>query len=365
MKEDINKDIYYMKKALELAEKGRGRTSPNPMVGCVIVKNDKIIAEGYHKKAGEPHAEIDALNNAVEDVSNSIIYVTLEPCTHFGKTPPCVTEVIKTHPKKVVIAMQDPNPLVAGKGIEALKSSGIDVKIGILEEEARKLNEIFIQYITQRTPFVIAKWAMTIDGKIATVTGDSKYISAEDSLKFVHKLRSEVDAVLIGGKTAIKDDPLLTVRHVEGEYKNPIRIILDTKQGLPENLNVFKGKTIAPTWVITPYDHDYPFAERVIKLKSTDKGYISLKNLMEELGKLEVTSVLIEGGGSVFASALQEGIVDKIYCVLSPKIFGGEHAISPVMGSGIAQSVNEAINLRISSAKQLNHDILIESYVIK
>ncbi len=365
MKEDTNKDIYYMRKALELAEKGRGNTSPNPMVGCVIVKNDKIIAEGYHKKAGTPHAEIDALNNAVEDVRNSTIYVTLEPCTHFGKTPPCVTKVIEARPKRVVIAMQDPNPLVAGKGIEALKSSGIDVIVGILEEEAHKLNEIFMRYITKRIPFVIAKWAMTMDGKIATVTGDSKYISAGDSLKFVHKLRSEVDVVLIGGKTALKDNPLLTVRHIEGEYKNPIRIILDTKEGLSEDLNVFKDKTIAPTWVITSDSKDYPFADRVIKLKSTDKGYISLKNLMEELGKLEITSVLIEGGGRVFASALQEAIVDKIYCFLSPKIFGGEHAISPVMGLGIAQSVNEAINLRISSVKQLNHDILIESYVIK
>lgn len=365
MKEEINKDIYYMRRALELAEKGRGKTSPNPMVGCVIVKDDRIIAEGYHEKAGGPHAEIVALNNAMEDVSNSTIYVTLEPCTHFGKTPPCVNKVIEAHPKRVVIAMQDPNPLVAGKGIEALKSSGIDVIVGILEADACKLNEIFIKFITHRIPFVIAKWAMTMDGKIATVTGDSKYISAGDSLKIVHKLRSEVDAVLIGGKTAIKDDPLLTVRHIEGEYKNPIRIILDTKKGLPENLNVFKNRTIASTWVITSYDHDYPFADRVIKLKSTSDGYVSLTDLMKELGKLKITSVLIEGGGTIFASSFQHNIIDKVYCFVCPKIFGGESATTPVMGLGLAKGVNESVNLKISSVKQLGRDILIEAYVIK
>jgi len=365
MEEEVTKDFYYMRRALELAEKGKGRTSPNPMVGCVIVKNDKIIGEGYHQKAGTPHAEIVALNNVVEDTYNSTIYVTLEPCTHFGKTPPCISKVIEARPKRVVIAMQDPNPLVSGKGIEMLKSSGIDVLVGVLEEEARKLNEIFIKYITQKVPFVIAKWAMTMDGKIATITGDSKYISDLDSLKIVHSIRNEVDAVLVGGKTVLVDNPLLTVRHIDGDYKNPIRILLDTKNRLSEDLNVFKDRKVAPTWVATTYNRNYSFVDRIIELKSTEKGHVPLTELMQELGKLEISSVLIEGGGSVFASAFQERIVDKVYTFICPKIFGGENAISPVMGTGIAQKVNDALKLKIASVKKLNQDVLIESYVIK
>ncbi|MGC8737813.1 MAG: bifunctional diaminohydroxyphosphoribosylaminopyrimidine deaminase/5-amino-6-(5-phosphoribosylamino)uracil reductase RibD [Candidatus Hydrogenedens sp.] len=365
MEDRVNKDLYYMRRALELAKKGKGRTSPNPMVGCVIVKNDKVIGEGYHQKAGSPHAEIVALNSVIEDTHDSTIYVTLEPCTHFGKTPPCISKVIEARPKRVVIAMQDPNPIVSGKGIDLLKSSGIEVLVGILEEEARKLNEIFIKYITQKIPFVIAKWAMTMDGKIATITGDSKYISAPDSLKIVHSLRNEVDAVLVGGKTVLEDNPLLTVRHVDGSHRNPIRIILDTRNGLSEDLNVFKDRTIAPTWIVTTYNRNYSFVDRIIKLKSTEKGYIPLTELMQELGKLEISSLLIEGGGTVFASAFQEKIVDKVYSFICPKIFGGENAISPVMGYGIAQKVDDAINLRISSIKKLDKDVLIESYVIK
>lgn len=365
MEEKINKDLYYMRRALELAEKGKGKTSPNPMVGCVIVKNDRIIGEGYHQKAGSPHAEVIALNNVAEDTYNSTIYITLEPCTHFGKTPPCISKVIEARPKRVVIAMQDPNPLVSGKGIEGLKSSGIDVVVGVLEEEARKLNEIFIKYITQKIPFVIAKWAMTMDGKIATTTGDSKYISDLDSLKIVHSIRNEVDAVLVGGRTVLEDNPLLTVRHIDGEYKNPIRIVLDTKNGLPENLNVFKDRIMAPTWIVTTYNRNYSFADRIIELKSLEKEYVSLTELMRELGKLEISSIMIEGGGRVFASAFQEKIVDKVYTFICPKIFGGEKAISPVMGNGIAQKVSDALQLKISSIKKLNQDILIESYVIK
>ncbi len=354
-----------MRKALELAEKGKGNTSPNPMVGCVIVKNDEIIGEGYHQKAGGPHAEIVALNSAKEDVSNSTIYITLEPCTHFGKTPPCVQRVVDAHPVRVVIAMQDPNPLVAGKGIETLKASGISVEIGVLEEEARKLNEVFIKYITQKVPFVIAKWAMTIDGKIATISGDSKYISSYDALKFVHRLRSEVDAVLVGGRTVIKDNPLLTVRHIEGEYKNPVRIILDTQNGLPEDLNVFKDRTTASTWVVTAYKRKYAFADVTIELEPDKNGHVPLTELMKKLGELGITSVLVEGGGNVFSSAFQAGIVDKVLCFVCPKIFGGEHAMTPVMGSGLAEKVNEALNLRIASLKNIGRDALIECYVIK
>ncbi len=360
-----NQDIYYMRRALELAEKGKGKTSPNPMVGCVIVKNNKIIGEGYHQKAGAPHAEIIALDSAIEDVQDSTIYISLEPCTHFGKTPPCVSKVIEVRPKRVVIAMEDPNPLVSGKGIKALESSGINVDVGILKEEACRQNEVFIKYITKKIPFVIAKWAMTMDGKIATVTGDSKYISTSDSLRVVHKIRSEVDAILVGGKTVFKDNPLLTVRHIEGEYKNPIRIILDSEKELSRDLNVFRDRSIAPTWIATTYRRKYSFVDKVIELNPSENGYVSLIELMQELGKLEIASVLIEGGGNVFSSSFQQGIVDKIYCFVCPKIFGGENAVSPLMGLPIAQGVNESLHLKISSVMHLGQDILIESYVIK
>ncbi len=354
-----------MRKALELARLGRGKTSPNPMVGCVIVKNGIVIGEGYHQKAGEPHAEIIALNNAREDIAQSTIYITLEPCAHFGKTPPCVNKIIESHPQRVVIAMEDPNPLVAGRGIQALKSAGIEVKVGVLEEEAHNLNEVFVKFITTKTPFVIAKWAMTLDGKIATVSGDSKYISASDSLKIVHQLRAGVDAILVGGRTVIKDNPLLTVRHIEGDYKNPIRIVLDIKESLTDELNIFNDKTSAPTWVATSYQRDYPFADKVIKLDPVEKGYVPLNELMTELGKLEITSVLIEGGGETLSSAFNQQIVDKVYCFVCPLIFGGKHAITPVAGDGIAQKVNESVNLRISAVKKLSYDILVESYTIK
>ncbi len=365
MSKEINKDIYYMRRAIEIAQMGKGKTSPNPMVGCIIVKNNTIIGEGYHQKAGEPHAEVIALNSARENVAQSTIYITLEPCAHFGKTPPCVNRIIESHPQRVVIAMEDPNPLVAGKGIQALKSAGIEIQVGVLEAKANKLNEVFVKYITTKTPYVIAKWAMTLDGKIATVSGDSKYISASDSLKFVHQLRAEVDAILVGGKTVAMDNPLLTIRHIEGDYKNPIRLILDTKKPLSDKLNIFKDKGSAHTWIVTTYNRDYPFADKIIKLDPDEKKYVPLNKLMKELGKLEITSVLIEGGGETLSSAFSQQIVDKVYCFVCPMIFGGKHAITPVAGDGIAQKVSESVNLKISSVKKLNNDILIESYIIK
>jgi len=361
---EINKDYYYMQKALELAERARGATSPNPMVGCVIVKNGKIIGEGYHKKAGEAHAEIVALNSAKEDTKHSTFYITLEPCNHYGKTPPCAPSIVEARPHRVVIAMKDPNPLVAGKGIELLKSSGIEVEVGILEESARKLNEIYIKYITDKVPFVIAKWAMTMDGKIATVTGDSKYISCAESLKKTHEIRNSVDAILVGGHTVLRDNPSLTVRFCDVKHKSPIRIILDTKEGLRDNLFVLTDKK-APTWIITPYNREYVNADKTIKITNEEDKLVSLTGLIKELGKYEITSLLIEGGGKTLSSAFSEGIIDKIYCFICPHIFGGAEAITPVMGQGIAKNVDESIKLKIEKTTHIGTDICIEAYVIK
>ncbi len=352
-----------MQRALELAELGRGKTSPNPMVGCVIVKNNKIIGEGYHEEAGKPHAEINALNNTTEDPEGSTIYISLEPCVHFGKTPPCVPKLIEAKPSEVVIAMQDPNPLVCGKGISALRSAGINVIVGILEEEAKKQNEAFIKYITTRKPFVVAKWAMTIDGKIATENRDSKYISSLESLKFVHELRNEVDCILIGGNTAVIDNPYLTPRLVSKKLSKPrIRIILDKKAGLSEDLNIYKSRDIAETWIVTSIpDRRYPNADKTIYLPPKD-GKTPLTKLMEYLGEKQVTSVLIEGGGETFASAFSEGIVDKIYAFIAPLIFGGRNSPTPVEGECLVKSVSESFKFRIDKITQMGKDVLIIAY---
>lgn len=360
---DYQKHIYYMQRAIDLAELGRGRTSPNPMVGCVIVKGNRIIGEGYHEEAGKPHAEVNALNNLLESPEGSTIYINLEPCVHHGKTPPCVPKIIEAKPYEVVIAMQDPNPLVCGKGISALREAGIRVIVGILEETARKQNEVFLKYITTQKPFVIAKWAMTLDGKIATENRESKYITSGESLKLVHSLRSEVDCILVGGNTALIDNPYLTPKLVSKKSNKPtIRIILDKKTGLPENLNVFKYKELAETWIVTTVKgRKYSYAEKVIYLPP-HKGKISLASLLEKLGEMQLTSILIEGGGETLASAFSEGVVDKTYTFVAPTIIGGKHSLTPVEGSGIAKNIAEGIKLRFEKVIPTGRDILIVAY---
>lgn len=363
MNSEYQKHIYYMQRAIELAELGRGRTSPNPMVGCVIVKNDRIIGEGYHEEAGKPHAEINALNSLTESPEGSTIYISLEPCVHYGKTPPCVPRIVEAKPHEVVIAMKDPNPIVCGKGIAELINHGIKVTVGILEEVVKKQNEVFIKYITTKKPFVIAKWAMTIDGKIATKNKASKYISCLESLKLAHKIRDEVDAVLIGGNTAIIDNPLLTPRYIEKPSNKPkIRVILDKKSGLPDNLNIFKHKEGVETWIVTTNpERKYPNAERVLCIPSLN-GKIPLGKLIEELGNEKITSLLIEGGGETLASAFSENIIDKIFIFLAPIVIGGKDSITPVEGNGLVENIASAINFKIERVTQSGRDILIEAY---
>ncbi len=243
-----NEDIYYMKRAFTLARKGAGKVSPNPTVGCVIVRNRKIQGEGYHQHFGGPHAEAIALRKAAGGAAGSTVYVTLEPCAHHGKTPPCVIALIKARVKRVVVGMKDPNPLVSGRGIAKLKHSRIRVDMDELQEEARKLNETYIKYITQKTPFVTVKMAMTLDGKIASCAGNSQWISGEKSRRFVHKLRSQVDAIMIGTRTVLRDDPMLTVRSTI-RAKNPLRVVLDAGLKIPLHYNVMNND--AKTLVVT------------------------------------------------------------------------------------------------------------------
>jgi diaminohydroxyphosphoribosylaminopyrimidine deaminase/5-amino-6-(5-phosphoribosylamino)uracil reductase len=238
-------DEKFMERAIELAKMGWGRTNPNPLVGAVLVKDGRIIAEGFHRALGKSHAEVDAFDNAAEDISGSNLYVNLEPCSHYGRTPPCAKAIIDANIKKVVIAMADPNPKVSGRGIKMLRDAGIEVKVGVLENEALKLNEIFINYIVKKKPFVIMKSAVTLDGKIATVSGDSKWITGEESRNYVHVIRDRVSAIMVGINTVLKDNPSLTTRRIDKEGKDPIRIIVDSRGILPEDSNVIKSDSKA------------------------------------------------------------------------------------------------------------------------
>ena len=358
----------YMRRGLELAKRGWGMTNPNPLVGAVVVKDRKIVGEGYHPYLGGPHAEVVALNEAGERARNAELYVTLEPCCHYGRTPPCVNKIIESGIKKVYVAMEDPNPKVSGKGIEILKNHGINVETGILEKEARKLNEIFIKYITTKLPFVIMKSAMSLDGKIATFLGDSKWITSEEARKLVHELRQRVSAVLVGVNTVIKDNPKLNVRLPDMEnVKNPYRIVVDSLLRIPLSSQVIRnadGKTII---AVTEYADESRIMElekkgiKVLVTKS-ENGRVSLKDLMVKLGQMEIDSVLIEGGSEINASAIEENIVDKVVFFIAPKIIGGKTAKSSVGGRGVP-FVDMSYHLKEMTVSRIGPDIMIEGYL--
>ncbi|SJZ54145.1 bifunctional diaminohydroxyphosphoribosylaminopyrimidine deaminase/5-amino-6-(5-phosphoribosylamino)uracil reductase RibD [Garciella nitratireducens] len=360
----------YMKRAIELSKKGIGTVNPNPLVGAVIVKNGRILGEGYHKRYGDAHAEINAFYNAKEDVKGGTMYVTLEPCSHYGKTPPCVNAIIKKGIKKVVIGMKDPNPLVSGRGIQILKEHGIEVIFGVLEEEIKKLNEIFIHYITTHSPFCILKTAMTLDGKIATIQGDSKWISNEQSRKFVHKIRNQVSAIMVGIGTVLADNPSLTTRLENKQGKDPLRIIVDSSARIPLEAKVLhlssKAKTlIATTQKANPEKikvlEDMGVEVMITPLKNNQ---VDLKFLMDYLGKRGVDSVLIEGGATLNFSALEERIVNKVFTFISPKMIGGEMAKAPIGGRG-KEFIKDAFFLQNRSIRFFEEDLMIEGYMRK
>lgn len=357
-----------MQRALALALKAKGRTSPNPMVGAVLVKEGRIIGEGYHAFAGADHAEVVALKAAGDEAREATLYLNLEPCCHYGRTPPCTEAIIRAGIKRVVASTFDPNPLVAGKGAERLKAAGIDVEIGLLSEEAKRLNEAFFTLIATGRPFVILKVAASLDGKIATKAGESRWITGEAARKKVHELRDEVDAVLVGIGTVLKDDPLLTVRLDREGTRDPLRVIVDSHARLPLEANVLKD----PRKALVAVSPEAP-KERVEALRSRGaevlliegaSGKVSLGRLMEELGKRGIVSVMIEGGSEVNASAFHEGIVDKLILFYAPLLIGGKEAPSIVGGSGI-EYLPQAIRLKDLRIERLGNDLLIEGYIQK
>jgi diaminohydroxyphosphoribosylaminopyrimidine deaminase / 5-amino-6-(5-phosphoribosylamino)uracil reductase len=361
-------DEQFMGEALALAAQARGRTSPNPMVGSVVVKDGRVVGRGYHVKAGAPHGEAAALGDAGAQAKGATLYVTLEPCCHYGRTPPCTKAIIAAGIRRVVAAMRDPNPLVSGQGLEELRQAGIEVKLPVLEAEAAALNEVFIKYITTKRPFVLLKVAASLDGKIATVTGESRWITNERSRLLVHQLRDQVDAIMVGINTVLRDDPLLTTRLPGGGGRDPIRIIVDSRLRLPCEARVLTASTTARTLVATtpeaPREKQFQLeaAGATILTVEGDGPGVPLGALLDQLGAMQVTSVLLEGGGELHGSALRAGIVDKVLYFLAPKLIGGRVAPPAIGGDGFAR-LDEAVTLERMHVRQLDDDLLIEGYV--
>lgn len=363
----LSLDEKYMRMALRLAEKARGRTSPNPMVGALVVKKGRVIATGYHKKAGEPHAEAIALAKAGKAAKGAVLYVTLEPCSHTNKrTPPCTPLVIQSKVKRVVIAMVDPNPRVSGGGIKAMRKAGIEVVTGPLEAEARKLNKAYIKHITTGMPYVTLKIAQTLDGKIATASGESKWITGGPARKEGHRLRSVNDAILVGVNTVLKDDPSLTARFPGA--RDPLRIVVDSKLRTPPSAKIIVQKSPAKTCIATlsdmPKDRLVPLLDagaEVLLVKGRD-GRVDLRDLMKLLGSHGVMSVLIEGGAEVNASALRSGIVDKVVAFIAPVLMTGEDSLCSIGGKSPLR-LDKAIRLRDMTSRSVGNDLMIEGYV--
>ncbi len=364
----LNLDEMYMQRAFELAELALGRTNPNPLVGAVIVKDGEIIGEGYHHKAGTPHAEIHALRQASETACGATLYVTLEPCCHYGKTPPCTDAIIEAGLKRVVVAMKDPNPIVAGKGISRLQEAGISVQVGVLEQQARRLNEVFIKHILTGMPFVAIKTAMSIDGKIACSSGDSKWMTNEAARLHVHRLRNIYDAIMVGIGTVLIDNPRLNTRLPNEAGQDPVRVILDTYLQIPLQSNIVK--TASQRTIIFCSDQADPKKEKQlidagIEIHKLDakNGNVPLDKALRKLYELQICSVMVEGGGEVNASLVNQRLVDKIYSFVGAKIVGGKGSPTPVGGTGI-QNMNEALLLSSIEIQRFGDDLLITGYPI-
>jgi diaminohydroxyphosphoribosylaminopyrimidine deaminase / 5-amino-6-(5-phosphoribosylamino)uracil reductase len=363
-------DKFFMNMALELAERGKGFTSPNPMVGAVVVRNSDVVGTGYHEYAGGPHAEVNALNDAGELARGATIYVTLEPCNHTGRTPPCTQKILDSGIARVVVAMQDPNPDVTGGGIGVLREKGIQVDVGIEETHAARLNEFFVKYVQTKRPFVILKTAATLDGRIATRTGDSKWVTGPAARNFVHTVRHAADAIMVGIGTVKQDDPSLTTRLEGQKSKDPLRIVLDTHLSISENARLLNIGSDADTLLVTGADVPREKKHRLEKqgvtiLESQLKdGFIDLDVLMYRLGTMKITSLLVEGGGRVAASALACRIVDKILFFYAPKILGGDDGVPVCQGPGPDQ-MSDCTQVHNILVHRFDDDILIEGYIRK
>jgi len=361
------KDMEYMEIALKLAEKGCGTVNPNPMVGAVIVKNGSIIGSGHHENYGKLHAERNALNACMTSPDGATMYVTLEPCCHYGKTPPCTEAIVKSGIKRVIIGSVDPNPLVAGKGIDFLRSNGIEVATGVMDLENQRLNHVFFHYIKTGTPYVKMKYAMTADGKIATFSGKSKWISGEKARAHVHQTRHKYSGIMVGVNTVIMDDPMLTCRIPEG--RNGTRIVCDTSLRIPLGSKIIQTAREIPTIIATSSRDMEKISKvsaagcKVIRVPEKD-GHVDLNVLMIKLGEEKIDSVLLEGGSTLNFSAMKSGIVSKVDIYISPKIFGGIGAKSPVGGIGI-ENPNNAFKLVRKNMKIIGEDLLLEYEVVK
>ena len=360
-------DKAYLEMAYSLAEKAKGWSSPNPYVGAVIVNNGDIVGVGYHEKPGLPHAEIIALNQAGVKARNATAYITLEPCTHWGRTPPCVDTVLKSGLKRIVISSFDPNPLVYTKGYEKIKAAGIEVCIGLLEEKNKRLNETYIKYITQKIPFVTIKAALSLDGKTATRTSDSQWISSPETREYIHLLRGEYDSLLVGINTILRDDPLLTVRHPNWKAKQITRVILDTKLRFPQNAKIADTLSEGKILIFTAEKNRGGKADSLRKKGveifhlPADNGKIKLKSVLTQLGERGISSLIVEGGNTLQTSFLDNRLVDKVFLTLSPKLIGGKEAAYFYQGQG-AELINNAMQLKNLSFLQIGDDILIEGY---
>lgn len=364
----LSYDEKYMRLAMQLAGNAIGRTSPNPLVGAVIVKDNRVVGCGWHRKAGTPHAEVHALNQAGELAQGADVYVTLEPCAHYGKTPPCAKALVEAKVKNVYGGLLDVNPKVAGKGFKILEDAGIHVEYGFLQDELRKQNEVFFKWIEHKKPFVVLKVAMTLDGKIATATGQSKWITNETSRAYGYKLRDIYDGIMVGINTVIEDNPMLTAR-VDGG-KNPIRIVVDSSLKIDINANVVQDKS-AKTIIATTDKAD---KDKILKLQAQDVDVIvvdkdendkvDIEKLLDILGQQNICSILVEGGATLSGSFVARKLVDKVYFFIAPKIVGGKEAKTPVAGTGIL-NLQEALALKDIQIEKLEEDILIIGRVDK
>jgi diaminohydroxyphosphoribosylaminopyrimidine deaminase/5-amino-6-(5-phosphoribosylamino)uracil reductase len=362
-----SKDVAYMEMAFGLAEKARGRTSPNPMVGAVVVNRDRVVGWGFHERAGGPHAEIIALERAGAAARGATLYVTLEPCTHWGKTPPCVDRVLAAGLSRVVVASRDPNPVVNGKGIARLKRAGLAVTTGVLGGRHERLNEAHIKFITTRLPFVTVKAALSLDGKIAARTGDARWVSSPASREYAHLLRGENDAVLVGIGTVAADDPRLTVRHRSWGRKSAARVILDPELDLPAGAAVLKTLDRGPVLVFTakgqPPEKRRRLESAGAELVEVESrvGRLDLGRVLAELGRRELISVLVEGGSRVITSFIEGRLADKAFLFLCPKLVGGETSPGLLGGRGV-ERMAEAMRLKKTRQFRLDGDIILEGY---
>ena len=364
----LSYDEKYMRLAMQLAGNAIGRTSPNPLVGAVIVKDNRVVGCGWHRKAGTPHAEVHALNQAGELAQGADVYVTLEPCAHYGKTPPCAKALVEAKVKNVYGGLLDVNPKVAGKGFKILEDAGIHVEYGFLQDELRKQNEVFFKWIEHKKPFVVLKAAMTLDGKIATATGQSKWITNETSRAYGYKLRDIYDGIMVGINTVIEDNPMLTAR-VDGG-KNPIRIVVDSSLKIDINANVVQDKS-AKTIIATTDKAD---KDKILKLQAQDvdvivvdkdeQDKVDIEKLLDILGQQNICSILVEGGATLSGSFVAKKLVDKVYFFIAPKIVGGKEAKTPVAGTGIL-NLQEALALKDIQIEKLEEDVLIIGRVDK